>query len=54
MNNVMYVVVNTVNFIQSRALNHRQFKEFLIEIDAEYGDVTYYSEVRWLSRGNYL
>ena len=54
MNNVMYVVVNTVNFIRSRALNHRQFKEFLIEIDAEYGDVTYYSEVRWLSRGNCL
>ena len=54
MNNVMYVVVNTVNFIRSRALNHRQFKEFLIEIDAEYGNVTYYSEVRWLSRGNCL
>ena len=52
MNNVMYVVVNTVNFTRSRALNHRQFKEFLIEIDAEYGDVTYYSEVRWLGRGN--
>ena len=54
MNNVMSVVVNTVNFIRSRALNHRQFKEFLIELDAEYGDVTYYSEVRWLSRGNCL
>ncbi|KAI6658935.1 General transcription factor II-I repeat domain-containing protein 2-like [Oopsacas minuta] len=54
MNNVMSVVVNTVNFMRSKALDHRQFKEFLIEINAEYGDVTYYSEVRWLSRGNCL
>ena len=54
MSNVMSDVVNTVNFIRPRALNHRQFKEFLIEIDAEYGDVVYYSEVRWSSRGNCL
>ena len=47
---VMSVVVSTVNYIRSRSLNHRQFKEMLNEIDANYGDVIYYSEVRWLSR----
>ena len=51
---VMNVVVSTVNFIRSRALNHRQFKQLLDEVDSEYGDVTYYSKVRWLSRGAVL
>lgn len=51
---VMKKVVKAVNFIRSRGLNHRQFKEFLDEIECEYGDVLYYSEVRWLSRGKVL
>lgn len=49
--NVMKVVVPTVNFIKSRGLNHRQFKQFLEEIESEYGDLLFYTEVRWLSRG---
>ncbi|CAF4935219.1 unnamed protein product [Pieris macdunnoughi] len=48
--NVMNVVVS-VNFIKSRRLNHRQFKQFLDDIESEYGDLLYYTEVRWLSRG---
>lgn len=51
---VMKKVVKAVNFIRSRGLNHRQFKEFLNDIECEYGDVLYYSEVRWLSRGKVL
>lgn len=51
---VMKVVVSTVNFIKSRALHHRQFKQFLDEIEAQYGDVVFFTEVRWLSRGNTL
>lgn len=54
MDHVMSVVVKTVNFIRARGLNHRQFKEFLGDIEAEYSDVIYYSEVRWLSRGKVL
>lgn len=51
---VMTVVTKAVNLVLSRALNHRQFKSLLEEADAEYGDLLYYSEVRWLSRGRML
>ncbi|KAG6445807.1 hypothetical protein O3G_MSEX004113 [Manduca sexta] len=37
--NVMKVVVSTVKFIKSRGLNHRQFKQFLDDIESEYGDL---------------
>lgn len=49
--NVMKIVVKTINFIRSRGLNHRQFKTFLIELNSRYSEVIYFSEVRWLSRG---
>ncbi|GBP84433.1 General transcription factor II-I repeat domain-containing protein 2A [Eumeta japonica] len=52
--NVMNVVVKTINFIQSRGLNHRQFKAFLDDISAKYDDVTYYCEARWFSKGKML
>ncbi|GLV33226.1 hypothetical protein CBL_08394 [Carabus blaptoides fortunei] len=52
--NVMEIVISTVNFIRSKALNHRQFMDFLADMDAEYGDVIYFSEVRWLSRAKVL
>ncbi|KAL4101074.1 hypothetical protein QTP88_021094 [Uroleucon formosanum] len=35
---VMNIVVSTVNYIRKNALAHRQFKIFLEECDAEYGD----------------
>ncbi|KAK5868072.1 hypothetical protein PBY51_012517 [Eleginops maclovinus] len=52
--NVMQDVVATVNNIRSKALSHRQFKALLDEMDAQYGDVLYHQEVRWLSRGKVL
>lgn len=51
MEHVMDVVINTVNWIRSRGLNHRQFNALLDELDAQYGSLLYYTEVRWLSRG---
>ena len=54
MKDVMSVVVKTVNFIRSRGLNHRQFTSFLSDLDTEYGELLYHTEVRWLSRGNVL
>ncbi|XP_066901420.1 general transcription factor II-I repeat domain-containing protein 2B-like [Halyomorpha halys] len=52
--NVINVVVKTINFIRSRGLNHGQFKAFLDEISTKYDDVTYYCEARWLSKGKIL
>ena len=50
----MKFVFNAVNFIHSRALNHRQFKSFLEESQADYQDVPNHTDVRWLSRGKVL
>jgi len=46
----MYTVISTINYIRKNGLAHRQFQQFLEEIEAEYGDVIYITEVRWLSR----
>ena len=51
---VMDVVVKTVNLILSRGLNHRQFQQFLLETQVEFGDLTYFCNVQWLSRGKML
>lgn len=53
-NDVMDTVVKAINLIRAKALNHRQFQTFLSEVEAEYGDVIYHSDVRWLSRGSVL
>ena len=47
---VMTNVVQCVNYIRARGLNHWQFKAFLDELDSEYPDVVYFSAVHWLSR----
>ena len=44
MKEVMNLVVKTVHFIQSRGLNHRQFKFFLVDMDSEYGELLYHTE----------
>ncbi|KAI6661857.1 General transcription factor II-I repeat domain-containing protein 2-like [Oopsacas minuta] len=49
--NVMKLIVDVVNFIRSKGVNHREFKEFLKDLDSDYGDVLYFTSVRWLSRG---
>jgi hypothetical protein len=54
MDYVMQIIIKAVNFIRSIGLNHRQFKEFLKNMDTDYGDIIYFSEVRWLSRGKML
>ncbi|GBN01422.1 hypothetical protein AVEN_3173-1 [Araneus ventricosus] len=38
--------------ILAKALYHRQFKDFLEEIDSQFSDVLLHNKVRWLSRGN--
>ena len=51
MNDAMKIVVKCVNFIEKIGINHRQFKTFLAEFDAEYEDVVYFAAFRWLSKG---
>ena len=48
-------VVNNVKFNPAKALNHRQFQNFLTaKWEAGHGDVIYYCDVRWLSRAKVL
>ena len=50
--NIRHVLKNVtkiVNYIRARGLNHRQFIQFMQDIDSEYTDVPYYTEIRWLS-----
>ena len=49
LDHVINFVVKTVNYIRSRALNHRQFNQLLQDMDNEFTDVPFYTEVRWLS-----
>ncbi|CAK6435131.1 unnamed protein product [Pipistrellus nathusii] len=51
---VMELVINIINSIIAKALNHRQFEEFLFEMESEYADLLLHNKVRWLSRGNVL
>ncbi|KAM8774793.1 general transcription factor II-I repeat domain-containing protein 2-like [Rhynchonycteris naso] len=51
---VMKIVVSCVNFVRDNELNHRQFQEFLSELNIAYKDVLYHTEVHGLSRGRVL
>ena len=54
MKDIMSVVVKLVNTVLARPLNHRIFKCMCEAAEADYGDLLYHTEVRWLSRGNVL
>ena len=45
MEHVMSVVKHAVNFIRPRGLKHHQYRSFLAEIESDYNNVVYYSEV---------
>ena len=51
----MKTVVERVNLIRARSLNHRRFQNHSAALDdAEFGDVLFYNSVLWLSRGAFL
>ncbi len=51
---VMDLVIQIVNKIMAKALNHRQFCSLLDEVDSAYSDLLLHNKVRWLSRGEVL
>lgn len=51
---VINVVVHIVNFIRKSALSHRQFKNFIAEIESGFLDISYHCEFCCLSWNNVL
>ena len=47
-------MINIVNFVKGPALNTRIFRNLCKEMDAIHDTLLYYTEVRWLSRGNMM
>ena len=52
--NVMSTVTKCINFIKSRGLNSRLFKKLLEDLNADYHNLIYYCEARWMSRSEML
>ena len=50
----LQTVINIVNFVKGSALNTRIFRNLCKEMDAIHDSLLYYTEVRWLSRGNMM
>ncbi|XP_059819303.1 general transcription factor II-I repeat domain-containing protein 2-like [Hypanus sabinus] len=51
---VMDVVIQIVNKIMAKSLNHRQFRLLLDELESAYSDLLLHNKVRWLSKGEVL
>ncbi|XP_067094207.1 general transcription factor II-I repeat domain-containing protein 2B-like [Osmerus mordax] len=51
---VMNVVIQIVNKIMAKGLNHRQFRSLLDKLESTYSDLQLHNKVRWLSRGEVL
>ena len=51
---VMNVVIQIVNKIMAKGLNHRQFRALLDEVESTYSYLLLHNRVRWLSRGELL
>ena len=51
---VLSVCVKVVNFVRSRAINHRIFKVLCQDLGSDHIVLLYHSEVCWLSRGEVL
>ena len=49
LDHVLSYVTKTVNNISGRSHNHRQFSQLLEDMDNQFNDVLFYTDVRWLS-----
>jgi len=54
--NVINCILEIVNFIRTSAKTHREFKQFILELELEErpNDLSFYCMVRWLSTTNVL
>ncbi|XP_068227657.1 protein FAM200B-like [Palaemon carinicauda] len=48
------VIRNIVNYVKGSALNTHLFRELCRDMDANYNDLLFHTQVRWLSKGNML
>lgn len=53
LSNVTVPIIKLINFYKVARV-HREFKEFLKDLETEYGDVVFNTGVSWLSRGAML
>ena len=51
---MMSTIIKIVNFIKSSALNTRLFRELCENMTASHQTLLFYTQVRWLSKGNVL
>lgn len=54
MNHIMNIVIKILNFLNSSSLNYHEFLALLEEIENEYGEIIYPSNVTWLISGSVL
>uniref|UniRef100_A0A6P7F171 General transcription factor II-I repeat domain-containing protein 2A-like n=1 Tax=Diabrotica virgifera virgifera TaxID=50390 RepID=A0A6P7F171_DIAVI len=52
--NVMKVIVKLVNQVRAYALQRRQFRTLIAEMNLEYGELLLPTEIRWLSKEKIL
>jgi len=48
------IVIKTLNFLNSSSINPHEFVALLEEIESEYGEIIYPSNVTWLILGSVL
>ena len=48
------IVIKVVNFVKGSALNTRLFRQLCTHYDSIHHDLLFYTQVRWLSKGNML
>ena len=51
---VLSVCEKVINFVRTRAINHRMFKAFCQDLESDHEVLLYHSGVCWLSRGEVL
>ena len=52
--NCLLLVIEIINYIKNSPLNSRLFTKIWVDLDQEHLTLLWYTEVRWLSKGNML